>query len=155
GTADTVSLYGHSYGGLLALKLAGILGPRLRALFVMEPVLYRAALGRGDLEPEAHEQIRRFFDQTWFFTDDARGGTAEWLEHFIDFFGPGTWAKMAPPARAYAERVGWKVYQEVVSCARDETPIEAYRFSVPFTVVIAGASPSGARGPAQVLARLN
>lgn len=105
-------LYGHSYGGLVALRLLEHLGPRVRSLWLFEPVLFGAL---PTLRPgsEAAERTLAMVHSGGFF-DDELGGTEVWLERFIDYWNrPGSWSRMPDTLRDPIRRVGWKMYQEV------------------------------------------
>lgn len=107
-----VDLYGHSYGGLVALRLLPHLGPRVRSLWLFEPVLF-GALPQLRPNSEAAQRTLALVDGGGFF-DDTVGGTEVWLERFIDYWNrPGSWARMPDALRDPIRAVGWKMYQEV------------------------------------------
>ena len=111
-TDGPVDLYGHSYGGLVALELLDLLGDRARSIWLFEPVIFGAL---HTLRPgtEAAERALAMVAQPGFF-DDEIGGTDPWLEHFVDYWNrPGSWARMPDALRDPIRAVGWKMYQEV------------------------------------------
>lgn len=115
-TATRIHLYAHSYGGLVALKLARELGPRLASLWLVEPVLFGALLTDEGAEPAALAEARSFKALPTFLTDEALGGNEAWLEGFIDYWNrPGSWARLPEPMREHQLSLGWKMFQEVRS----------------------------------------
>ncbi|HRE91511.1 MAG TPA: alpha/beta hydrolase [Myxococcota bacterium] len=116
-TEEPVDLYGHSYGGLVALRLVELLGllehgGRVRSLWLFEPVLFGSL---PTLRPgsEAAERTLAMVESGGFF-DDELGGTEVWLERFIDYWNrPGSWRRMPDAMRDPIRAVGWKMYQEV------------------------------------------
>jgi pimeloyl-ACP methyl ester carboxylesterase len=88
------------------------------------------------------------------FTDDTRGGSAEWLEAFVDYWnGTGAWRALPAEARAQFERVGRKVFLEVRSLAEDRTPAQAYAGIRARSLLLTGANtPAAARGVIERLA---
>lgn len=153
--ASPLHLYAHSYGGLVALALLPHLGPRVRSLFLYEPVLF-GALGT---EPgaEAAADLRAFRDHPWFLDDGARGGTDPWLELFIDYWNrPGSFAAMPAPMKEFLRGVGWKMFQEVRSCFGAFESFRQPALDGVFTTVAMGSrSPRASRAMAQALARVN
>lgn len=156
--ADTgVHLVAHSYGGLLALYLAKQLGPRVRSLFLYEPVLFGALLrelesGRS-VDPSAAAEVRLFAEHPWFLTDEARMGTPEWLETFIDYWNrPGSWARMPEAARAQTEAWGWKMSQEVRAIFTDPRRFHEHAHPAPTTLLLGGRTTAASRATTLTLA---
>lgn len=109
-----IDLYGHSYGATVALELVAALGPRLRGLYLYEPVLFGALNRAREAHPEARDELAYFQENSWFLEDLSRGGTDPWLAAFIDYWNrPGSFARMPPAMQAYTRSVGWKMFQEV------------------------------------------
>lgn len=143
-------LVGHSYGGLIALMLARSMPQSVLSLSLYDPVAFGVlydppdVLGLANLESARDNPV---------FTDDARGGSAEWLEAFVDYWnGKGAWSALPVPARAAFEKVGRKVYYEVRSLAGDRTKASAYSGIHAPTLLLTGEhTPAAARG---VIARL-
>ena len=150
-------LFAHSYGGLMALELLPALQGRLRSLFLLEPVLFGALSRDLTAEPAAAAQAREFEQHPWFLTDEARGGTEPWLEHFIDYWNrPGAWARMPEPMRVHNLTVGWKMFQEVRSVFLDpKTFDERVLPQLPVTLVMGERSPAASREMVRSLARRN
>ena len=132
-------LVGHSYGGILALKIAMQHAARVRSLAVYEPPVWSVLR-----EPEDHEVLIEVAAvERAGLADEAAGGTEPWLRGFVDFWnGPGSWDRMPEPGRAAFLAVGRKVYREVRSITADRTPASHYaRIAVPALLLGGGASP--------------
>jgi pimeloyl-ACP methyl ester carboxylesterase len=152
-----IDLVGHSYGGLVILRMLPVLGDRVRSVFLFEPVIFGALVHlMPDTEPAA--RALELVAHPGFF-DDALGGTEPWLEHFIDYWNrPGSWARMPDVMRAPIREVGWKMYQEVRGAFFDLTgapdrplpPLPART-----TLVMGERSPLEARAMVALLHRLN
>ncbi len=155
--ATRVHLIGHSYGGLLAFKLALELGDRLASMWQYEPVLFGSL--RQDataMDTKAREEADWLYQHPWFMPDRSRGGSAEWQEIFIDYWNrPGAWQAMPEPVKQATLQVGWKMYQEVRATGFDETPFEHYRLPVPITLLLGEHSPAAPKAMAAALARVN
>ena len=143
---------GHSYGGLLVLKLASERPSSVRSLAVYDPVAFgvlhahQDAAGLGDIERVAVAKP--------VFLDDARGGDAEWFEAFVDYWnGPGSWRALPPAAQAAFLAVGRKVYLEVRSLLADRTsPTDYARIGAPTLLIGGERSPVAARRVIALLA---
>ncbi len=119
-----VHLVGHSYGGLLALKLARRNPSRIRSLTAYDPVAFGALYAANDAEGLA--DLARAGSNP-VFTDFERGGDDAWFEVFVDYWnGPGAWRGMTSAGRESFLRVGRKVFFEVWSLMHDRTPASAY-----------------------------
>lgn len=153
--AERVHLVAHSYGGLLAYKLALELGPRLGSLWQYEPVMFGSLqLERANADADTAKELDWFYEHEWFIADAARGGTAEWQEIFIDYWNrPGAWQSMPAPMQQAMLAVGWKMYQEVRATSGDATPFYAYRLTAPVTLAVGSRSPASPRAMAQALVR--
>lgn len=152
-----VHLVAHSYGGLVALKLAAQLGARVRSLFLYEPVLFGSLLRASELHPTidatARAEAQAFATHPWFLTDDTRMGTAEWLETFIDYWNrPGSWARMPEAQRMETESLGWKMAQEVRGIFVDPPDFAAYAHPAPTTLVLGGRTTAASRATTHALA---
>ena len=131
---EPFTLVGHSYGGLLALQVAATLPPgRLRALVVYEPVAWGVAYEPGD------DAALQSFVAAGFF-DDARGGSAEWMGGFVDFWGgTGTWEALGEAGRAQMLKASRKTFEEVRALCFDFTPASAYASLGCPTLVLCGS----------------
>ncbi len=152
-----VHLFAHSYGAFVALRLAPLLGARVKSLFLAEPVLFGAlaAAKDADTDPEASAEARAFATQSWFLDDADRGGLDEWQALFIDYWNrPGSWQRMPEPMRAHALSVGWKMFQEVRACFYEATSFDAFPLpDAPTTIVRGVRSPKASRAMAAAVAR--
>jgi pimeloyl-ACP methyl ester carboxylesterase len=94
---EPVHLVGHSYGGGVALRLAVQSPEMLRSLVLLEPIAPSVLTHAG--EDELVRGYRAFAEA--FLRDVAAGDPERAWERFLDGNGePGTWARMAPEARA-------------------------------------------------------
>lgn len=154
GSFDVVA---HSYGGTIALKALAALGPRVRSVFLVEPVLFGALLHEPEAEPEAVKQVREFLEHPWFIRGDEKGGTDAWLEVFIDYWNrPGSWARLGELMKAHNQAMGWKMFNEVRSVFLEAGRVSDYPFpDVPVTLVMTERSPFAAREVIKALARAN
>ena len=152
-----VHVYAHSYGGFVALELVKRLGARVASVFLYEPVLFGALAGAREGDAAAIAQAREFLSHAWFLTDDARGGTDPWLEHFIDYWNkPGSWQRMPTALQDFSRLVGWKMFQEVRSVFFDNRRFDAFAFpGVKLTLGMGERSPVASREMARQLARVN
>lgn len=121
---EPVLLFGHSYGGFIALKSALARPDKVRALCLYEPVVWGSlASFRG----VPIEKVVARFDPDLILLDKSRAGTEEYLQKFIDYWnGPGSWEAMNPvqrqPVVAGAEKIAVEVYEVVT----DKTPHTDY-----------------------------
>lgn len=121
---EPAHVVGHSYGGLLALKLARRNPSRIRSLTVYDPVAFGVLHAAKDEEGLA--DLARA-GRNPLFTDFARGGSDPWFEVFVDYWnGPGAWRGLTEAGRESFLRVGRKVFFEVWSLMHDRTPASAY-----------------------------
>jgi len=119
-----VHVVGHSYGGLLALKLARRDPSRIRSLTAYDPVAFGVLHALNDAEGLA--DLARAGSNP-VFTDFAHGGDDAWFEVFVDYWnGSGAWRGMTQAGRESFLRVGRKVFFEVWSLMHDRTPASAY-----------------------------
>jgi pimeloyl-ACP methyl ester carboxylesterase len=117
-----VSLVGHSYGGLIAAHAALRRPDAVAALALYEPVTF------GVLDAPEDEAVRgELASLRMVYEPGADGADDRWLSAFVDWWnGPGAWAALQEEVRASFRAVGWKLFQEVVSLARDTTGRGAY-----------------------------
>ncbi len=154
--ATSARIFGHSYGGLVALKLARLLTIPVESLFLLEPVLFGALNRDLARHPEAAAEVHSFADQDWFLNNEALGGTAQWLEVFIDYWNrPGSWARMPPELQAAQVALGWKIYQEVRSVFYDAAPFASWQMAMPMTVAYGEKTTQAARAMALELLAVN
>jgi pimeloyl-ACP methyl ester carboxylesterase len=127
-------LVGHSYGGLLALKLALSRPQKVRSLALFEPVAFAVLDEAADADARA--SLRLLPDD---YRADAEGGDDVWLGHFVDWWnGPGAWTALAEEARTSFRAVGWKLSREVLSIDTDRTPRSTIATIVAPTLLLGG-----------------
>jgi pimeloyl-ACP methyl ester carboxylesterase len=158
--AGDVHVYAHSYGGVVAFELLRELGPRVRSLFLYEPVMFGALSNdRGDpaTDPEAIAEADAMLSQRWFLEDDQKGGTDPWLEMFIDYWNrPGSWSRMPAHLQSYARASGWKMFQEVRACFFGIQSFGEVSFrDTPTTLAVGERTTKSSRAMTKALARLN
>jgi pimeloyl-ACP methyl ester carboxylesterase len=144
GTAHVV---GHSYGGLLALKVA--LARPVRSLSLFEPVAFSVLDRVADADAwGVLEKLPMHYNLAAPDRVDE-----SWIAAFVEWWnGPGAYGTLNADARNAFRATGWKVFQEVVSINGDATPPQAYR-ALDAPVLLMG----GARSPlpaGRVLERL-
>lgn len=149
--SEPAHLVGHSYGGLVALRVALAHPERVRSLALYEPVAFSVLRSAG------REDGIRDLDQAnegGLITSDTTGGSEIWLRRFVDYWnGAGAFDAMTGPAREALLRGGRKSYLEVRSNLADATSHETYaRITAPVLVVHGSRSPLAARATAEVLA---
>lgn len=121
--ADTV-LFGHSYGGFIALQAA--MRRAVRAVIVWEPVVWSVIRGQQRWQ-RGEPLVDRSLSQR------------DWIRGFIDFWnGAGAWEAMAARHRAPFEHFGAKVRLEVEALLTDETSLERWGSLKTPTLVIRG-----------------
>jgi pimeloyl-ACP methyl ester carboxylesterase len=156
---EGLHLVAHSYGALVGLLLMQepAFASRLRSAFLYEPVPFGALLhpsADSVADPEGIAEARGFVTERWFLEDEERGGRAEWLELFVDYWNrPGSWAQMPEFIREETLALGWKMFQEVRSCFGMQTPFAGWTFpaQAPATVAHGEHSPKASRAMAKAL----
>lgn len=145
-----VHLFGHSYGGAVALQIALRWPERVRSLTLYEPV--RFALLFGDPRTEAAgESIVSVGRRIGL--EVLSGALHAAAERFVDYWSaPGTWRRLgAERQQAIAGRMT-KVQAEFEALFADRVPAAAYgRLPMPVHLIGGSRSPLPAR---QVLERL-
>jgi pimeloyl-ACP methyl ester carboxylesterase len=120
-----VDLVGHSYGGLLAFRLALRRPEAVLSIAVFEPVTFGVL--HDPLDAEGLADLAKT-DPEGTFLDDATGGQEPWLERFVNYWnGEDAWRALPEPSRENFRKAGRKVFQEVRSLLLDRTPASAYR----------------------------
>jgi pimeloyl-ACP methyl ester carboxylesterase len=147
GLGEPAHLVGHSYGGLVALRIA--LRREVRSLALYEPVAF-GVLHDGE-DPDALADLATT-EPLWH--DPEQGGDEAWLRSFVDYWrgAPGSWDALPQSFRRGYLEVGRKVYQEAHAVWSDRTPLAAYAALAAPTLILSGArSPLAER---RVCARL-
>lgn len=155
---EELHLGGHSYGAMVALKLALSGRVPVKSLWLYEPVMYGALRQRQhELPLEVATQVEQLFNHPAYKTLDVEhGGNDNWLQGFIDHWnGEGAWAAMPEKLKLMTRAVGWKMYLEVRSQAADTLRFEDHRLEVPLTIVAGERTTPAAMAIAQALAAAN
>jgi pimeloyl-ACP methyl ester carboxylesterase len=97
-----VHLVGHSYGGVVALKVASQHPQYVRSLALYEPVAFRLLLDDPASHAETHEALTvAEAMQSRIERDDFEGAA----QRFVDYWsGSGTWEALSPDARERVAR---------------------------------------------------
>ena len=131
-------LAGHSYGGVIALRvaLAGVVAPAALALF--EPVAVPVLEAVG--EAEAFAASKAVFDG---YIAAFEGGAGEAVGTMVDYwFGAGTFERMPPPMKEYLIAHTAHNVRDVRATFRERYSMDALRrLAMPVQVVC------GTRGP--------
>ena len=141
--ADEICLVGHSFGGVVAMKVAARLSGRVAKLVLLEPIPFHllAQTGRMDAFAEATNLcniVKKY------------GAVGEWAtaaEKFADYWtGAGTWREMSPDRRlAFSEALKPNFF-EWDAVMDDTTPVEEWAAVLPRTTLLAfdpaGVSPT-------------
>ena len=143
-------LVGHSYGGLLALKLALRNPGRVRRLSLHEPVVW-GVLGSEEGNSEAAAAFQATVGGL-FGTENPKSD-AEWMAFFVDFWnGPGLWESLPDSRKAGWIALADKVIPEVRSICFDPTPASDWaKIDVPTLVTVGRDSPFLERAALEVL----
>jgi pimeloyl-ACP methyl ester carboxylesterase len=132
---DRAHLVGHSYGGFLALQLAIRRPGRVASIAVFDPVAF------GILDDVEDADARSQLDlvkQSW--EPDGSGVDENWLRGFIDWWqGADAWERLGEDTRNVFRKVGWKVFQEVITLAADRTDRATYATIDAPTLILGGA----------------
>jgi pimeloyl-ACP methyl ester carboxylesterase len=142
--AGPVHLFGHSYGGAVALQIALRWPDRVRSLTLYEPVRFALLLGRPETQAVGESIVgvgRRIGLET------LSGAHPAAARRFTDYWaGDGTWDAMRPEAqRTLAARMP-KVQAEFEALFADRVPATAYaRIEAPVRLLGGTRSPLPAR----------
>ena len=144
------SLVGHSYGGLVALQGALRWPERVKSVTVFEPV----ALSTLQTSSQPGDQAEWESLQQPFWLDEQRGGSADWVRQFIEYWsGPGAFAALPGPVQAQFIQAGPVVFGETVACRKAATTLEEYgRMKARLQVIRGGASTKTAARVCELLA---
>ncbi len=137
----------HSYGGLVALRIA--CRRELRSLAIYEPVAF--GLHHDGADPEA---LADMATTQHLWDDPEHGGDEAWLRSFVGYWrrDPGSWDALPAAFRESYLDVGRKVYQEAHAVWSDRTTLAEYaRIAAPTLVLAGETSPIAER---RVCARL-
>lgn len=155
-----VHIVAHSYGATVALAMAEFpeWRNRLASMVLFEPVIFGSLAQDQDgeataVDPEAVVSARVFANHP-VLSDADKGGGAEWLEAFIDYWNrPGAWLRMPEAMKQQSLALGWKMYQEVRACFGADKPFRDYRLDVPTTLIMGARTTNHSRTMTHALAR--
>lgn len=147
----STAVFGHSFGGVVALELALAEPSLVSALVLYEPVAFGVLAAKGERTLEDDLGGARFVDT---FMDRGEG-LAAWLERFIGYWnGQGAWGRLSPGARAMFERNAERAWAEVDAMVRDGGLQGGYEgLEVPTLLLRGDATTPAAARVTDVLAR--
>jgi len=148
---EQAHLVGHSYGGAVALHLAGLRCDLLRSLTLIEPVAFH--LLRGADAP-ALAEITEVAESVARAT--TRGEYHAGFGRFVDYWsGPDAWSGIPPDKRhAMAARLP-KVALDFHATLNEPTQLEDFRWmTVPTLLLYGTTSPLPTRRICELLARV-
>jgi pimeloyl-ACP methyl ester carboxylesterase len=127
---EPITLFGHSYGGLVALHVALAVPDRVTSVIAYDPVAF------GVLDPIADADALATLPAI-----DAEVPLEAWLQAFVEYWsGAGAWAALRESARAEFLRVGDAVREGVRSLMRDTTKAAAYA-ALPLSLITGELTP--------------
>jgi pimeloyl-ACP methyl ester carboxylesterase len=140
----------HSYGGVIALRLARSGRVALRSLTLIEPVEF--IILRDGRDQEAWSEADAF--RSNYVTRFAAGDTEAALRDFVDYWsGAGAWTAMDEPGRAALRRSAPQLVLDFQAAFADPGP-DAWRdVTLPVRLLAGDRSPLAARRIAAALAR--
>jgi pimeloyl-ACP methyl ester carboxylesterase len=150
--AAPITIVGHSYGGLVALRLATLDPRRVARLLLLEPVAI-GALGLGGDADDTFTATRRHFDS---YLAAADAGTQDAIGAMVDFwFGPGTFTAM-PERMRQGLNAGTRTNARNVRAtfADDMTAADLAALKMPIRLVVGERSPPTAGRIASAIAQL-
>jgi pimeloyl-ACP methyl ester carboxylesterase len=140
-------LVGHSYGGLIALRVAERHPDEARSLSLYDPVAF------GVLESDRDAAARANLESLHFRWGDSPAEHEAWLAAFVTYWnGPEAWPLLQGTTRAEFVRTGWVAHEGARSLVADRTPASAYaKLWCPTLLLTGSTTPTAAR---QVIERL-
>jgi pimeloyl-ACP methyl ester carboxylesterase len=149
-SAQRFHLIGHSYGGLVALKLALIDPSRVASLTLYEPTCFFLLAERADFDA-ARREIAAIREETSRLVDagDPEASARQFVEYWV---GPGAWQKTPDTARATVIKGMRKVRFEWVNGFDRPFPVDSFSaLKMPALFLTGSRSTAAARGVVQVL----
>lgn len=149
---EGVHLFGHSFGGAVAMQLALRWPGRVKSLTMYEPGRFALLLrdaGSRAIGAEIVELARTA--ETWMVWGRMRDAA----ELFVDYWsGAGTWATMDEARQAVVLRGMPKVRAEFEAAFADPLPLEVHAaaLTMPVRVIVGGRSPMPGRRVGELLA---
>jgi pimeloyl-ACP methyl ester carboxylesterase len=147
---DRFHLFGHSYGGAVALKAAFLGRSRVMSLALYEPVLFSALMADAPESPAARE-IRAVRDDTLRLTD--RGDLHAAAARFIGYWmGEGAWAAVPDDRKPALAAAMGSVTPQWHAAFNEHTPLHAFAaLDMPTLLMTGSASAASARAVARLL----
>ncbi|HEX6017528.1 MAG TPA: alpha/beta hydrolase [Burkholderiaceae bacterium] len=148
---ERVHLFGHSYGGAVALQMALRWPERVRTLTLYEPSRFALLLGRT-ASREAGEAIAGVGRRIGMEVLSGRLDAA--AQRFVDYWcGDGAWAQLGDGARGAVSARMPKVQADFEALFADRVPAAAYRaLAMPVQLIGGSRSPLPSRQVLDVLA---
>jgi pimeloyl-ACP methyl ester carboxylesterase len=145
--AEPVSVFAHSYGGLVALEAALRAPERFRSLALFEPVIVVLAQAHGS--PEARAQVAAI---NTLMARDTSDQYAFWLEGFIDWWnGPGFYRSLPAPTREQYLSTAHEAHRQALVVPTATVTVEALKsLTIPTLFLTGDTSPAAARESAQL-----
>lgn len=149
---EGVHLFGHSFGGAVAMQLALRWPGRVKSLTLYEPGRFALLLRDAQSLAIGHEmaQLARTAE-TWMVWGRLHAAA----ELFVDYWsGAGTWTAMDDTRRDAVVRGMPKVRAEFEAAFADPLPLEVHAaaLTMPVRVIVGGRSPLPGRRVGELLA---
>lgn len=151
--AERIHLVGHSYGGVVALRLAAQWPERLASLVLIEPVAFHLLRDAPAGSPDQRllGEVRQIAELVWrsVANGDYRGGMAG----FVDYWnGDGAWLQAKPELQAALIRRLPKVALDYWAALGESMPLAAYgQIAAPSLILSGSRSPQPARRVAAIV----
>lgn len=134
-----IHVVGHSYGAVLAARLALAQPGLVRSLVLVEPVMFGPLLEERPIDC-VRELHALYGDGS--VLDPAVGGTEAWTARFYDYWtGQGAWALLTPRQRELQLQVARKSFCEVRDASLDRRPFAEYS-ALPKPLLLVGGGRS-------------
>jgi pimeloyl-ACP methyl ester carboxylesterase len=144
-----VHLVAHSLGTVFALHLLRALGPRVRHLTLVDPVVVSVLRDTGETDgyAEMEGQYQRFISQL----PDSGAAARGFVEHWS---GPGAWVKIGDKARKIITALVPKIRLEMTAARSDTAKLSDLIAWKPEATILVGERTSSApRAVARQLAK--
>ena len=147
---EPVHLVGHAYGGVVALKLAGLRPDAVRSLTVIEPVAFQLLRDGGPADQALFAETVELAQVV--LTRAADRDAVGAMRAFVDFWnGDGAWARTSPELRGFFLRCLGRVCADLRAVMFETEGREPVaRISCPVMAVVGLKS----RAPAQRVAAI-
>jgi pimeloyl-ACP methyl ester carboxylesterase len=149
-TAGKFHLVGHSYGGLVALKLALNDASRIASLTLYEPTCFFLLIANGPEDPASRE-IKTVRDETNRLVDagDLELAAQRFVEYWI---GPGAWSKTPEAGRlAIAKGMGKVRFEWTTAFDKPLPSTNISALAMPILLLTGSRSTAAARGVVRLL----